>query len=236
MTEEIKQRINNCKTLDELFELWTNEQKEEGEDSAKDTFPQKKVPGSIVTPNYENFRGSFCTDGVTSLDRKVEASNCSRVRILFVLKEANLSGELCDNYGEKGKSGFWFNEKLEDSTRKKYRNVFQNYMEQLGLPSGELIGYMNLNKRGGYGHTENKPLRTYVGQYSEYIKRQVEIMDPDIILCCGCYDVFMKELYGDERHPGRREDIIRNGRTKVTYVYHPSYYKRTVIGTDSSAL
>lgn len=46
---------------------------------------------------------------------------------------------------------------------------------------------MNINKRGGSSSTDFKELNKYAEKYKEFIKREIEIINPDYIICCGSY-------------------------------------------------
>lgn len=55
------------------------------------------------------------------------------------------------------------------------------------------ISYMNINKRGGSNRTKASDLRKYAVNYKDYIKREIELIDPDLIVCCSglVYDTEM---------------------------------------------
>lgn len=44
---------------------------------------------------------------------------------------------------------------------------------------------MNLKKVGGDAVAENDTIYTYAQQDKKYLKRQIELYEPDIIICCG---------------------------------------------------
>ena len=47
------------------------------------------------------------------------------------------------------------------------------------------VAFMNINKRGGFTECKNKLLRDYAQNYKDLIDREIRIISPDIIVCCG---------------------------------------------------
>ena len=166
----------DCKVLNELFKEWKKEQGNEPNDSCEKTFP-KNANGQI--PNIEEYKSSFCVDGF--LSDKFNG-------VLFVLKESNTEGnpELNDT--------FWFKDCQGAKRWKLYRNSMIIYLEKCvgkGLKYQE-CAYMNLNKRGGYGKCNDEQLTNYVNneKYKQFILKQIEIINPKHIICCGSKTVY----------------------------------------------
>lgn|GEM_PF-1596384 len=74
--------------------------------------------------------------------------------------------------------------------------------------------YMNLSKCGGLsamGRTGRKRMQNYCGIFASNIKREIELLDPGLIVCCGTYQELM-HIVGydggaeviDMPHPSRR--------------------------------
>lgn len=87
------------------------------------------------------------------------------------------------------------------------------------------VAFMNLNKRGGLsgskpktipGHTHKSKPKTiytqYTLKYASFIKREIDMIKPDIIICCGSG---LRDLLG--------EIGICSPRYTIIEVYHPSY-------------
>ncbi len=53
------------------------------------------------------------------------------------------------------------------------------------------IGYMNLNKRGGFSKTNYNQLKGYVRKYHRFILKEIEIIAPKVIVLCGCVGEFV---------------------------------------------
>ncbi len=225
MTEELKNKINKCKTLDELFNLWKQAHKDE--ENFFETFPKCPYCGGV--PN-ENFKGSFCRDGITSLNGNLNKDKTITevVKVLFVLKESNCGGH-------KVNDEFWFDENTEgDETRKKYAEKLASVFKNIGKPADSeyKFGYMNLNKRGGYGSTNRKQLEAYTLEYYNFIKKEIEILSPDYIIFCGCFDAFVKACKEKDNqclHKWNQKDpqkqkynINKNKYAYIVNIYHPA--------------
>ena len=73
------------------------------------------------------------------------------------------------------------------------------------------VAFMNINKRGGFTECETD-LDAYVEKYEDLIDREIKIISPDIIVCCGS---------------GVRDCLSNVDSCKsvpVLEVYHPSYW------------
>lgn len=78
----------------------------------------------------------------------------------------------------------------------------------------ENIAFMNLNKRGGYAYCNWEILLYYVARYKDYIKKQIEIINPDIIICCGPSVKYLLDTYVDNKNE-----------YKKIVAFHPSYFR-----------
>lgn len=227
MTEELKNKINKCKTLDELFNLWKQAHKDE--ENFFETFPKCPCCGGV--PN-ENFKGSFCKDGITSLNGNVNKDKTitEDVKVLFVLKESNCGGH-------KVNDEFWFDEyTLDNSYRDTYSKGIKSALEivlgKSNVSYDTKFGYMNLNKRGGYGSTNSKQLEAYTLEYYTFIKKEIEILSPDYIIFCGCFDAFVKACKEKDnqclhnwnrKNPQKQKyNINKNKHAYIVNIYHPS--------------
>ena len=214
MESECLLKPSQCKTLPELFYAW---KQKHNSDTDTNTFPKDKNGNS---PDLKDFRDSFCRDGVTSLTERVPIEVDPKVHILFILKEADVKDDEGNLQRETG-DYFWFNCSRK-YPRTRYGNAIKFYMDKLNEDTNQRFGYMNLNKRGGYGQTNPSSLKSYVDEYRCFIKRQIEIMNPDIVVCCGCFgnvmNVFEKSI------TGKKQRIKLKDKDVWFYdVYHPAY-------------
>ncbi len=197
----LAEEARSAKNLDELFCLW--KQAHEAEENPELTFPQCPVCGE--SPAEDWFKDSFCEDGY--LLSKDEFNG-----VLFICRESNAT----DDIGNKKRvSGFWLHDKANDND--KYYKFIDKVLEN--IPSDYLAcdqrdrrrcAFMNLNKRGGYGrHTPNR-LKHYCDTYNAFISREIELIDPKIIVCAGTFG-FVEKL-----------NFCRKNIIAVYDCYHPS--------------
>ena len=89
------------------------------------------------------------------------------------------------------------------------------------------FGYVNLNKRGGFGRTDYTRLKNYAKRYRAFLKRQLALMAPEKIVFCGCYDgaaedynIFTGAAYdNDDYKPTKYLEID----------YNSSWYKPEIV-------
>ena len=185
--------------LDNLFGEWKEEQKKE------DGYDWKKRGIAIDSFTKD---GIVCEDVWNKLDK--------RKRVLYILREAN--GNTTE-MGETGKrvdgDNFWFKDcvtkdkKITDSIFhriKEMQMLIQGYNSEAksGVEVLKEVAYMNLNKRGGGSVVDWKVFNAYIERYKEYIKREIAIIKPDIIICCGTYWSLIDNVFG----------LYKNGRDK----------------------
>lgn len=129
----------------------------------------------------------FISDGI--LDE--EEWDRQKYKILFVSKEANWessNADLCEFLLSESSSSYW----------KTWNNVAR-WIKAL-LEGGEYPRYvsksdksywlrkvaaMNLKKVGGDAVAEDETIREYAENDKAYLKEQIELYNPDIIICCG---------------------------------------------------
>lgn len=57
---------------------------------------------------------------------------------------------------------------------------------------------VNIKKQAGDSSVTNKALRRYARIYNDYLSEEVrEILNPNVVFCCGTSGIVMDELYGD---------------------------------------
>lgn len=189
------------KSISDLFKKWIKEQKAE--------------------PSYDNTDvdiGSFTFDGAIS----PEDYFSSKERILFISKESNLG------QGKKFQNEFWlknvyekrakynetqFSKRLSMAANAIYNKDFMNPNKSHNIL--KFVAFMNLNKRGGHSRCNSETLEKYVSTYKKQIIKEIEILNPTVIVCAGRWlKSYLKEL--DEKY-------------KIIEIYHPSYYIKSDI-------
>lgn len=223
--------------LTELFDKWKEIQKNEPEYDYNRTGIAKD---------------SFTKDGI--VDENVWNGLPEGKKVLYILREANGNATEMEEEGKRVDDGkFWFQECVTGKETKVTDNIFQRIKEMqriirkpaLKAKSDKKIlrevAYMNLNKRGGGASVDWKIFNDYIEKYKEYIKEEIAIINPDIIVCCGTYWSLIDNvcgLYKGERKkkwvPGNKKDFyyekaeIKNENKEVICeatvinIYHPS--------------
>lgn len=207
--EDIVQKVDNAKDLDQLFELW--QQAHALEKEWRNTTIVKEEWGK-----RDKLRKYFTGDGI--IDEKAYLN--SPCKVLVVLKEANVSDNKEDKFFENaGDHRDWYNEfvngKYEPDTGKvmigndnadnhsKQKELIGRmaYMVHKYVKNRNEDGFnpqvseiqnslkstavMNLNKRGGDNAVYNKKVfRNYCDVYAPFVRREIEIINPDIIIWC----------------------------------------------------
>ena len=84
------------------------------------------------------------------------------------------------------------------------------------------IAVVNIKKSDGNNTSEHENLRTYADEDKGYIKREIELIKPKIILCgnnCSLLEIVYPEMDLDELHEDH--SVIFNGTIILDY-YHPA--------------
>ena len=167
---------NRSAELEKLFEEW--QERHESENCSSE---------NISKSNY-------IPDGIID-----EASYMqSPKKILFIAKEAACLKEentIEKNFETAQNDGFWCRRVVlgeEGGTRFSsglalLANAILN--ENFETPEKDIsalryVAFMNINKRGGFTECETD-LDAYVEKYEDLIDREIKIISPDIIVCCG---------------------------------------------------
>ena len=222
-------RYNN---LEELFYAWREQQKKE--------------------TGYRNKQidiDSFSIDGI--VDEKIWQSQIyTGKKVLYIAREANATGQ---KFADEGR--FYLRD--EESASKK--RLFQRIMAMQNIIISRLdgnikneytytdfnenkkqIAFMNINKRGGASSADLIKLNDYAEKYKQYIKREIEIINPDYIICCGSYWQIIDHVYDYfkskkewENRKKSEPDIdmyyklnIKGKIVPAINVYHPAAIKR----------
>lgn len=150
-----------------------------------------------ISEDYSNdkiSKNNFIPDGIID-----EASYMqSPKKILFIAKEAACLKEentIEKNFETAQNDGFWCRRVVlgeEGGTRFSsglalLANAILN--ENFETPEKDIsalryVAFMNINKRGGFTECETD-LDAYVEKYEDLIDREIKIISPDIIVCCG---------------------------------------------------
>lgn len=181
---ELENAAKCANSLKDLFDIWRKAHNSEPD-------YEKSLPKGLGSVEGNEFKSSFCPDGITSLIGKISKKTLDNTaKALFIQKESNLTGHLAESNGEKN---FWFNDCPCDARRKYYASRMKHVLEAryADWAPDNPIGYMNLNKRGGTSTTDPKRLVSYISRYRWFILREIELISPETIFLCGCYSQFL---------------------------------------------
>lgn len=201
-------------SLNELFDEWKNQHKKES-DSEYLEYKGGNVP-----------KISFLPDGIIE-EKQFNLKKEKGKSVLFIAKEAywfseNDSEEKC--LKALNTPMFWhrevsfgrvdetmFSKRLSMLINAYYSNDYEvSDKNHLNLRS---CAVLNLNKRGGFAYCKWKTLSGYVLRYCKYIRKEIELINPDLIICCGRDVKWLLDTY-----------ICIDTAAKVVAVNHPSYF------------
>lgn len=173
--------IKNCRTEKELFSLWKSKDVHDVEYIERDKIIKKKIDHSDV----------FIEDGVVNWE--IWADRSKGKHILYILKEA-YGGEKDWSLAEEVRlyapwSGIW-NRIVEwtygitnTSLEKLSRYVPDNISFDKPNPWLNQIAILNIKKSSGDSKSHYGEISAYADFDAQEIIRQIEIIDPDIVVC-----------------------------------------------------
>ena len=157
--------------------------------------------------------------------------------VLFMMKQPNSNDLLGEDYREYGLDTMLGNQNWEQLLARLYGIVhttadgyptFEEATRRKNLISTfttQPFAIININKQEGSGTTDTQSLKVYARTHANFIRRQIDLLHPNIIVCCGSgvfdavneamgntapqsgnwmkYDMAHDMLYFDTYHPGR---------------------------------
>ena len=151
-----------------------------------------------ISEDYSNdkiSKNNFIPDGIIDEASYIQSPK----KILFIAKEAACLKEentIEKNFEIAQNDGFWCRRVVlgeEGGTSFSsglalLANAILN--ENFETPEKDIsalryVAFMNINKRGGFTECKTKLLRGYAKNYKDLIDREIKIISPDIIVCCG---------------------------------------------------
>lgn len=152
-------------------------------------------------------RGSSIREQDSKAENKLW--NNAPLRILFLTKDQNTGGD--DAWDVRGERFFSKNCILKDGSRNfQYSLVYQSYgfintdgvkiiqVNNVKRPDAIhvfdtcALARINVKKQGGGSRISYNKLKTYIDKYQDFIKKQIENLDADILVCCGHSDKIEK--------------------------------------------
>lgn len=178
---------NRSAELEKLFDEWRK--RHISEDYSNDKISKNKTSKNKISKN------NFIPDGIID-----EASYMqSPKKILFIAKEAaclKKGNTIEENFETAQNDGFWCRRVVLGEEKRGtgfssglalLANAILN--ENFETPEKDIsalryVAFMNINKRGGFTECKTK-LSDYAENYKDLIDREIKIISPDIIVCCG---------------------------------------------------
>lgn len=173
--------------------------------------------------------------------------NDSKYKVLYLLKEANTE------------DSFWSQVDLLTAIINKERTFYEifktisllnlvffqglnNYATNLNfgrhpldtnfLDSLSSIAITNIKKEKGGRNSDWNDIFAYATRDKEYIEEEIELMNPDIVVCCGTFEFIEKtfELQAQECGSGAKYDVYRN-RVYIDIPHPKAFIKRNILYT-----
>lgn len=179
---------NRSAELEKLFDEWRK--RHISEDYSNDKISKNKTSKNKISKN------NFIPDGIID-----EASYMqSPKKILFIAKEAaclKKGNTIEENFETAQNDGFLCRRVVLGEEKRGtgfssglalLANAILN--ENFETPEKDIsalryVAFMNINKRGGFTECKTDLLRDYAQNYKDLIDREIKIISPDIIVCCG---------------------------------------------------
>ena len=166
----------------------------------------------------------FSNDGILIVDEWEKSSP----KIAFLLKESNdqfyeIRGKAFQAGPRSSSPVFWQNLNMWAYTVGQFYNGVTPTYEEARKRKGNLlqhVAYINLKKNAeNKANTNQADLQSYVDNDWEFIERQLSLIDPDVIFCCGTYRNIAPRMHLTHLGNGvyRRDD----GKLVIDF-YHPS--------------
>ena len=176
----------------------------------------------------------FNHDGVISK----ENWDSSGKRVLFVLKETNKARQnvvtAINRAIDVKKSGWWRGQVLRRVGRWAYG--IQNYdgvvppFKDAKLNEKNAIkniAYINIRKTSGSATTNKKAFDTHASEFATFVRRQVELIKPDVVVLCGTYSQVKRYIFPEIKKVSERVHVHEG----VVFInaFHPAARKKSAI-------
>ena len=223
--------IESCESLDDLFNRWEKQENHDYETFVRDGFISSKW-GSKKKILF------ILKEAYLKRDKDGKVENCEHDVRDWLSNEEGFYDLLDGKY-----KNFWrrivewtycINETDTTKIAPFPSDLFEKTNKKVAADFANSIAIMNLKKSDGKTVSNKKDIRQYVKNDSEFIKRQIELISPDIIVCGHILDILDKNVYNSEIKSRKCDDWFYNtkkmiGRnTIVIDYYHPSAWSTKI--------
>ena len=154
--------------MKKLFEKW----KQEHKDDKLYEYDTPSIDGKII-PKENFISDGFCISNVIKENT-----------ILYIAKESHEYDKDSIINKEKINEYKYLKKCFADNKNTSFPSRIRGMQEILGKDIKDMT-FMNINKRGGFSYTNMAVLNTYAMQFSDNIVNEIEIINPELIICCG---------------------------------------------------
>ncbi|MDF0714845.1 hypothetical protein PY092_01690 [Muricauda sp. 334s03] len=192
--------MTKTEQLNQLFKKWENE-----------------------TPDYQ---GKFIKDGINNEDLYLKA----KTKILFLTKEPNNPKQEAGDFREWWKEGlkYTFSHRLAEwsyGILKDFPEFELMWHDKEGFKNVIFhVAFMNVKKIGGGGKSNYSEMEKHLLQNKEWLLKQIEIIEPDIIITGLTWGKLRNKLFDtvEWKSSGYNITIGRYKNSKIIDFYHPS--------------
>ncbi len=187
---------------------------------------------NLLFHNWEqsnpDYVGKFVRDGIIDENKYIDVSS----KILFITKEPNKPKQIAGDYRQ-----WWKQELIYTFSRRMAEwsyGILENfppfdqlkYDELAKIDAIQKIAFMNVKKIGGGNLSEYDGVIEHIKQDYDFIRKEIEIIDPDIIILGLTWKALRAELFPEIKNnwsdSGYDIHISRLNDAKVIDFYHPS--------------
>lgn len=255
---ELVEKARVAKSIDELFEIWKDAHIVDDKDTVNKNDECEVALNSFYEDgivNEEKFNNSkikmlFITNEVSikykEKDKEtneyvfrdnLDNQNNRNLSLFSQDKSGKMlvgdnAGNTCYSFEEfaKGEDDDTWSSKMRIKFGEMYR-IAADASINSNREAVNYISFINLNKRGGFGFINRKVFSNYIERYQEFIKREIELINPDIIIWCA-HNTFRKKylcsIFGKDCVIWKESVVKILGRdVQVIKMRHPSCRKST---------
>lgn len=154
--------------MKKLFEKW----KQDHKDDKLYEYDTPSIDGKII-PKENFISDGFCVSNVIKENT-----------ILYIAKESHEYDKNSIIDKDKINEYEYLKNCFADNKNTSFPSRIREMQEILDKDINDMT-FMNINKRGGFSYTNMAILNTYAMQFSDNIVNEIEIINPELIICCG---------------------------------------------------